>query len=30
MAQLPKSEKNVLSHRADAFVKLQPYLEKLL
>ncbi len=30
MAQLPKSEKNVLSHRADAFEKLKPYLEKLL
>lgn len=30
MAQIPKSQKNVLSHRADAFAKLQTILMKLV
>jgi len=30
MAQIPKSQKNVLSHRANAFVKLEKILKNLL
>ena len=29
MAQIPKSQKNVLSHRADAFAKLEKIIEQL-